>query len=128
VDFVFMAGEVVVVMTPEPTAFADAYAMVKVVSMEKPELSVGIIVNMARNGNEAEVIAGKFNEIVQRFLGKSIQYRGSILKDSIVSESIMRQTPLAVYAPKSSPMQSIREIARNFLGLEKTKRNRLFNR
>ena len=28
VDFVFMAQEVIVVMTPEPTAFADAYAMV----------------------------------------------------------------------------------------------------
>jgi flagellar biosynthesis protein FlhG len=128
VDFVFMSGEVLVVMTPEPTAFADAYAMVKVVSMEKPDLSVGIIVNMARSEKEAEVIATKFNEIVHRFLDKDIAYRGSITKDSIVSESIMRQIPLANYAAKSAPMHSVRKIARNLLGLNNTKQKRLFNR
>ncbi len=128
VDFVFMAEEVLVVMTPEPTSFADAYAMVKVVNMEKPDMAVGIVVNMVRGEAEGETIASKFNEIVQRFLQKNIRFRGSIPRDGIVSEAIMRQTPLALYAAKSAPMQAIRKIARNLLGLEIPKRNRLFNR
>jgi flagellar biosynthesis protein FlhG len=128
VDFVFMAEEVIVVMTPEPTAFADAYAMVKVVTMEKPQMEVGIIVNMVRNEKEGEVISAKFGEIVQRFLSKEIRYRGCIPRDSVVSESIMRQIPLALHAPKSAPMQSLRKIARNLLGLQSPNKNGLFNR
>jgi flagellar biosynthesis protein FlhG len=117
VDFIFMAEEVLVVMTPEPTAFSDAYAMVKVVTLEKPEMKVGVIVNMVRNDGEAEKISEKFGEIVRRFLGKQVVYRGCVMKDSVVSEAIMRQTPLALYAEKSAPMQSLRKIARNLLGL-----------
>lgn len=128
VDFVFMAEEVIVVMTPEPTAIADAYAMVKVVTLEKPQMKIGIVVNMARNEKEGSSIAEKFGEIVRRFLGKSIRFRGSIIRDAIVAEAVMRQVPLAMYAPKSSPMQAIRKIARSLLGLETTKRNGLFSR
>jgi flagellar biosynthesis protein FlhG len=128
VDFVFMAEEVIVVMTPEPSAFADAYAMVKVVTLEKPRMQVGIIVNMAKSEAEAETLSVKFGEIVRRFLGKSVRYRGFIPKDGVVAESIMRQVPLALYAAKSAPMQSIRKIAGNLLGLQKPKRIGLFNK
>jgi len=117
VDFIFMAEEVIVVMTPEPTAFSDAYAMVKVVTLEKPEMRVGVIVNMVHNNEEAEKIIEKFGEIVKRFLDKQITFRGYVMRDSVVSEAIMRQTPLALYAEKSLPMQSLRKIARNLLGL-----------
>ena len=116
------------VMTPEPTAFADAYAMVKVVTMEKPEMQIGITVNMTKNENEGIVIAEKFSEIVQRFLSKAVRYRGAIPRDPVVAEAIMRQVPLALYAPKSGPMQAIRKIARNLLGLETPKKNGLFSR
>jgi len=119
-DFIFMAEEVIVVMTPEPTAFADAYAMVKVVTLEKPDMRVGVIVNMVRNEGEAEKISEKFGEIVRRFLDKNVAYRGCVMKDSVVTESIMRQIPLALYAEKSPPMQSMRKIARNILGLNTT--------
>lgn len=128
VDFVFMAEEVIVVMTPEPTAFADAYAMVKVVTMEKPQMDVGIILNMVRSEKEGEIVSEKFGEIVHRFLAKEVRYRGCIQKDGAVNESIMRQVPLAIHAPKSIPMKSMRKIARNLLGMEKPKRNSLFNR
>ena len=88
VDFVFMASEVLVVLTPEPTAFADAYAMVKVVTHEKPELPVGIIVNMITGDQEGERIFTKFSEIVSRFLGREIYYRGGVLADNAVNEAI----------------------------------------
>ncbi len=128
IDFVFMADEVLVIMNTEPTAFADAYAMVKVASTEKPSMSVGIIINMSKNEKDSERIFFKFNEIVNRFLGKEILYHGSIPVDKVVSEAVMRQIPLAIYAGKSSPMQSIRKIAKNLLGIENTKTTTIFNR
>ena len=128
VDFVFLAEEVIVIMTPEPTAFADAYAMVKLLHIEKPIMNVGVIVNIVQNEDEGEKIFTKFNEIVKRFLGKEISYRGTIARDKIVVQSIMRQIPLAMYADKSLAMQSFRKISENLLGIKKTNKKSLFSR
>jgi len=128
VDFVFMSEEVIVVMTPEPTAFADAYAMAKLVSVEKPGMQIGIIVNIVQNEDEGAKIFAKLNEIVKRFLGKEIRYRGCIYSDKNVADAVMRQIPLAIYAGKSPSMQSIREIARNILGIKTAKKKNLFSR
>ena len=57
-DFVFMADEVLIIMNTEPTAFADAYAMAKVVTMEKPSAAVGIIINMSKSDKDSERIFG----------------------------------------------------------------------
>ncbi len=128
VDFIFMADEVLVIMTPEPTAFADAYAMVKVVTMEKPSMKVGIIINMSKNAKVSNSTFYKFNEVVQKFLEKDIVYHGSIAVDNAVTEAVMRQIPLALYAGNSSSMQSIRNIARSLLGIENIKHKTIFNR
>ncbi|MFC1649932.1 MinD/ParA family protein [Candidatus Latescibacterota bacterium] len=128
VDFIFMADEVLVVMTAEPTAFADAYAVVKLISNEKPDMSVGIVINMSKSEREAQLLYNRFNEIVKRFLEKEIIFHGSIVWDKVVTDAIMRQIPLAIYAGKSAPMKSLRKIARNMLGIEKTKQKTIFNR
>jgi len=128
VDFIFMADEVIIIMTHEPTAFADAYAMVKVVSIEKPSMNMGIVINYSNGERESKIIFDKFSEIVLRFLKKEILYHGSIVFDKAVADAVMRQIPLAVYAGKSSSMQSIRKIAKNLLGIENTKQQTIFNR
>jgi len=128
VDFIFMADEVVVIMTSEPTAFADAYAIVKVVTMEKPSMDVSVVINMSGNEKESKMLFDRFSEIVKKFLKKEIEYHGSIVQDRAVADAVMRQIPLALYAGKSSSMQFIRKIARNMLGIEKTKQRTIFNR
>ena len=127
-DFVFMADEVVIVMTPEPTAFADAYAMAKLVFAEKPSADVSVIINMSKNDDESEKLVGKFSEIVYSFLKKTVIFHGAIAQDKMVLESIMRQTPMALCAVNTPAMKSIRKIARNMLGLEIPKQRTMFNR
>ena len=127
VDFIFMAEELIVVMTPEPTAFADAYAVIKIVTLGKPRMQIGVIVNTVQSGKEAETLFGKFNDIVKRFLGKEIMYRGYILQDRTVAEAVMRQIPLALYARKSPSMQSIKRVARDLLGIKITPKTRAFS-
>ena len=128
IDFVVMADEVLVVMTPEPTAFADAYAMVKLVSVQKPDMRVGIIVNIVKNESDGERIFSKFSEIVKRFLERTVAYRGSIIKDNVVSEAVIRQVPLIQHAGSSPPIQSIRKIAKQLVSAKKTNKKSLFNR
>ncbi len=128
VEFVFMAREIAVIMTPEPTAFADAYAMVKVVSMERPDIDVGVIINVVNSEGEARKIYEKFNEIVKRFLGKTVRYRGCVLRDKAVGEAVLRQVPLALYSPKSAAMRSLKNVARIMLGLKEINKKGLFSR
>lgn len=128
VDFVFMADEVLVVMTPEPTAFADAYAMVKLVSMKKPDMRVGIILNVVSGEQDAARLFEKFREIVNKFLGRDIKYRGCVVRDKNVQEAIMRQVPLMLHAPKAPASDSIRSLARNLLGMKDVKKKTIFSR
>jgi len=128
VDFVFMAEEVMVVMTPEPTAFADAYAMVKLVYLERPDIRTGIVVNIVQNEDEARRIFTKFSEIVRRFLGCEVHFRGGIENDRAVGEAVRRQTPLALFAANSPSMRDMRKVARNILGMKTAKRRSLFSR
>jgi len=128
IDFVFMADEVIVIMTPEPTAFADAYAMVKIVTLKEPSLKVSVIINQSSGEHASRIIFDKFREIVEKFLGRNVVYHGCIAQDKTVAESVMRQIPLALFASKSPAMQSIRKIARNMLGLESPKPRTIFNR
>jgi len=128
VDFIFMADEVIVIMTPEPTAFADAYALVKLLSLEKPQLRMGIIINIMKKEEDAEKLYVKFNEIVKRFLGKELRFRGFVPEDKTVADAVMRQIPLAVYSGNSPSMKAIRNIAGNLLGIKTTKKRSLFSR
>ena len=84
--------------------------------------------NMSKNDAESEKLVGKFSEIVYSFLKKTVLFHGAIVHDRMVLESIMRQTPMALYAVNTPAMKSIRRIARNMLGLEIPKQHTLFNR
>jgi flagellar biosynthesis protein FlhG len=127
-DFVFMADEVIIIMTPEPTAFADAYAMAKLVFAQKPDAAIGVVMNMSRSETDSEKLAGKFAEIVRQFLKKNVLYHGAIANDPAVPASILRQEPLALHAINAPAMKSIRKIARNLLGLDEPQARSMFNR
>ncbi len=112
-DFVLMAQEVMVVMTQEPTAITDAYAMVKIVSMASDRPSIGVIINLAKNRGEAEDLYGKFLEITRRFLDTPILNRGYVLTDENVTNSILRQEPLVVKYPGTPASKCIASISRD---------------
>ena len=71
IEFCVASGEVLVVTTPEPTAIADAYAMIKVLGQAEPTLKLWILVNMARSRGEAERITERITILSRRFLALS---------------------------------------------------------
>ena len=115
INFVFMAREVVVVMTPEPTAITDAYAMVKIITMTANSLPVGIIINWAKSPTEAEQLYDKFQKITERFLGLPIINRGYILIDEKAARAVMMQVPLVLAFPKSPASRCLIRIAKDIV-------------
>jgi flagellar biosynthesis protein FlhG len=66
------ADLVLLVITPDPSSLADAYAMVKVL-YEKGNTNVAVVVNMAANEVEGREAFGMLRTMVEKFLKKPIR-------------------------------------------------------
>lgn len=114
-DFAVAADEVLLLVTPEPTAIADAYATLKVLLRRYPEQRVGLVVNMAESAAEAAEVHEKFQEIAARFLGAEIDNRGYIPLDRYVREAVKRQVPFVLATPPSPAVEAVGEMAGRLL-------------
>ena len=109
-DFVLSADRAFVVATPEPTSIADAYAMVKVTTGERPDLRVGLIVNRAKSPREAHELHTRFEEIVGRFLGLTLDRIGHVVEDLAVEQATRTQHPVVIGSPESEAARCIRKL------------------
>jgi flagellar biosynthesis protein FlhG len=130
-SFVLGADKVVVVVTPDPAAIADAYGMIKVIKNNKLDIPVLLVTNMVANYAEGESLFKKMNLMVQRFLGSSIIFGGAIYRDNNIAAAVRNQRPIVLDYPTSVPVNALRVITRNLLQLPRTgafERTGLFDR
>jgi flagellar biosynthesis protein FlhG len=114
-NFVLAADEVVVVTTPEPTAVADAYAVVKAYASQGGHSPIRLIVNRVRELAEGEGVLNKLSKVSQRFLGLSISHLGFIFEDRMVQKSVTSQVPLMIAYPDSVAARCIDRIAHSLI-------------
>ena len=76
------------VVTPEPTALTDAYALIKVLSTRYAEHSFAVLVNMARGELEARKTFTHLTRVAERFLHVSLRWAGYVPWDSEVPEAV----------------------------------------
>lgn len=95
------ADVILVVLTPEPTSIADAYAAIKVISHFQPNGRIGLVVNMARSKDGAFRAADRVASVAKRFLGLELERFGYILNDLEVSSAVHKRTPFVVASPRS---------------------------
>jgi flagellar biosynthesis protein FlhG len=74
------AGRLVVVCIPEPASLSDAYAVIKIGTLQSPGLPVDLIVNRAA-GPEVEATHERLNVATERFLKRSIRLLGAVPED-----------------------------------------------
>jgi flagellar biosynthesis protein FlhG len=110
-DFVLAAQEVILVTNSEPTSVTDAYAILKIISVENRDCRVKIIANMVESPSEAEDIFGRLNTAAKKFLGTEIENLGYLQRDSIVSKAIKLQIPFMLGYPRSLAAKGVRQIA-----------------
>jgi flagellar biosynthesis protein FlhG len=113
-DFLRAADLALVVTTPEPTAIADAYALIKCLHAghDAPaDLRLGLVVNQSR-ADEARAVHARIAAVCARFLGLSLPFAGSVAQDLQVATAVRRRTPLLLHAPSSPASRDIRCLAR----------------
>lgn len=112
-----VADPILVVTTPEPTAFSDAYAMIKVLSRRSLRCVPALVVNEAASEEEASAVAKRVASVAKRFLNLDIEYWGAILADEAVPKSVLRQEPFLSTYPYSPASTCIYQLARRVLGM-----------
>jgi flagellar biosynthesis protein FlhG len=113
--FNMAAEESIVLVTPEPTAITDAYALMKVLSKKYQKKRFTILVNYARTSQEAKEVFRKISRVVDRFLGNiSLDYVGFIPFDEKLPAAVKQQRPVLEIYPQASSSRSFMEVARGF--------------
>ncbi|BAF60251.1 ATPase [Pelotomaculum thermopropionicum SI] len=113
--FVAAAGEVIIVVTPEPTSLTDAYAMIKILANFRVHSEVSLVVNRAADSREAMHTLGKIQVAANRFLDIKLNFLGWIPEDRLVSQAIKSQRPLCLASPNAHASKSVAGIARFLL-------------
>jgi len=116
-SFVLSADKVLLITTPEPTAIADAYGIIKAVSFRTKDLDIRLIVNRAKTQEEGERVANRIIEIAGQFLGMRIGKLGVLLDDKAVEESVKEQAPFFLTRPRAKATQCIYNIRNTLANL-----------
>ncbi len=109
------ADEILIVTTPEPTAFSDAYAAIKVLAQSGKTHPPNIVVNMARSAEEAHQVQSRIRKVSEQFLDLSPVDWGFVYEDPAVARSVRNQEPFLLSAPQSPASRSIDLLARRVL-------------
>ncbi|MEO8199971.1 MAG: AAA family ATPase [Gemmatimonadota bacterium] len=72
------ATRLVVVAVPEPAALSDAYAVIKILTLQIPSLPIDILVNRTENDQEGPAVYERLDLACQRFLHREINYIGAV--------------------------------------------------
>ena len=78
------ATRLLVVTAPEPTALTDAYALMKIVSLQLPELPIDILVNRCLDPDEGRDAYDRLATACERFLRCSVRFVGALPEDQSI--------------------------------------------
>ncbi len=106
-----LAGSCIVVATDEPTALTDAYAFIKVTRLDRAEVDVRIVVNMAGSARDGEKTYGALLRACEQFLNLSPRLLGVVRRDPKVREAIRHQTSLLTRFPNCAAAADVEAIA-----------------
>lgn len=115
--FITSADQCLVITTPEPTSITDAYALIKVVHGNSPEVPFALIVNRAGDEAEARQASDKIILTAQRFLNLDIKMLGYVTDDPHVVKSVKHQFPFTLAFPKCEASREIQRIALRYLAI-----------
>jgi len=109
--------DTIVVVNPEPLSMADAYASLKVLSIEQGVKHAFVVPNRIANRAQADEVFNRLRSIVDRFLTLELTCLPAIPADFMVAESAQIGVPLMVHAPDSPAARAIRALVRSLAAL-----------
>jgi flagellar biosynthesis protein FlhG len=118
IHFLLSAQQVIVVSAPEPTAIVDAYAVIKIILVEKPNKDVQVLINSVEHADNALEVFSQINSVVRRFLNREVSYLGHIALDPHVPQAVRNQVLVSHRYPDAPASRCFRELARKVAKLQ----------
>ncbi|RMH29051.1 MAG: MinD/ParA family protein [Planctomycetota bacterium] len=114
--FTRAADRALIVSTPEPTALADAYALIKRLRTDTSSCgeapgSIQLVVNQASEESDARRAHARLDAVSRRFLGEGVDLAGWIPLDPVVAECVRAQRPWVVARPRADASRAVRRLA-----------------
>ena len=106
------AQEIVVVVSPEPTSITDAYALMKVLSLDYSRKKFKLVVNMAKSSKEAMDVHRQLEMVADRFLDIEIEYMGHVLIDENVKRGVRLQKVVSEINPDTKASRCFASLAK----------------
>lgn len=112
VGFASAARDIVMVVTPEPTAVADACGMLRVLSGDYGVRRVKVLTNLVRSDEEGEQVFARLANLDARSIDVGLDHLGSIPRDPAMGRAVMRGEPVMLAYPESPAARALSKVAR----------------
>jgi len=100
-----------IVLTPDPSSMADSYALIKVLNKYHKETRFSIICNQVKDEKEGLALFKRISDVASKFLFVSLDYKGFIPSDLILSRATRSQQLIVQTARNSPSAQAILSIS-----------------
>lgn len=110
-QFAARSGRCLLLVNEEPTSLTDAYAFLKLLWAQHPEVAVDIVVNAAETPEKGRKTYETLAKACASFLKREPGLAGVIRRDRRVREAIRAQTPLLARSPDSDAGADVERIA-----------------
>lgn len=111
------AQAILVIITPDPASFADAYALMKVLHQKMKENRFQVVCNQVKDSQEGLSLFHRFQDVTSRFLDVSLDYVGPVPHDVSLRRANQQQRLILRQDPQSLSGTAISAIASRLAGL-----------
>ncbi len=111
ISFAQASQDLIMVVCDEPTSITDAYALMKILSIDHNLFRFRIVANMVRSAKEGRDLYGKLTRVTDQFLDVALDYVGSVPFDENVRKSVRKQRALVCEYPDSPASVSMKHLA-----------------
>ena len=111
IAFCLAADHVLVITTPEPSAMTDAYAMIKVLTLNHYSGCISLLVNMAQSLSQGKKIFQQISKVAYRFLNTKIYEAGILLTDYRLQNAVRMRKPVVLAYPTADITKTFNALA-----------------
>jgi flagellar biosynthesis protein FlhG len=101
----------IVVVTPEPTAITDGYALMKVCNSRYGITDYHVLVNQTESEKELRQTFQRLSGACSKFLGFAPQLLGGVKYDTALIDAVRKQTPFLKNTPHSPGAKDIKALS-----------------
>lgn len=120
-SFIRAASEVILVVTPDPSAITDAYALIKNITAQDKQIR--IVINRVESNKEGQDVFNKIQSAAKKFLKVDVENLGFIYEDPNVRKSVRQQIPFTISNPNCLASKGIDLIAASLTAGKETPDN-----